>query len=321
MRFQLPWTNDAPAVETRADGYADALVSALLRTAQGRSTATIAATGALEAAAGIVGRAFMAADVTGPMAMLAGLSAPVLQMVGREIIRRGESVFLIDTNGGALRLLPAHGVNVSGGPFPESWRYQLTIAGPSTTLTYDDVPAESVLHFQYASDPASPWRGVGPLQVAALAGRLSAETIAALADESSGPRGSFLPLPADGGDGSDDDTLKLMKADIKTANGGMLTVETTNDDWRQGGSGPQFDWKAERFGANPPQGMIELLKQSRMEVWNACGLHSALWDAADSRGVAGSVAHGLVFGSVAVGPNAAIRTGVEAGRGHIGIVG
>ena len=119
-----------------------------------------------------------------------------------------------------------------------SWRYnQLSIAGPSTTLTYDDVPAASVLHFQYASDPASPWRGVGPLQVAALAGRLSAETIAALADESSGPRGSFLPLPETGSDDTDDTTLDLLKADIKTANGGMLTVETTADDWRQGGNG------------------------------------------------------------------------------------
>ena len=67
MRFRMPWAGDVPDVETRADGYTDALVSALLRTAQGRSSATVAATGALEAAAGIVGRAFMAADLDGPM--------------------------------------------------------------------------------------------------------------------------------------------------------------------------------------------------------------------------------------------------------------
>ena len=46
--------------------------------------------------------------------------------------------------------------------------------------------------------PTDRWHGVGPLESAALAGRLSAETADALADGESGPRGGVLPLPVDG---------------------------------------------------------------------------------------------------------------------------
>ena len=55
------------------------------------------------------------------------------------------------------------------------------------SLTIDYAPAASVLHFRYAADAATPWRGNGPVEVAALAGRLSTETVRALAEESSGP--------------------------------------------------------------------------------------------------------------------------------------
>ena len=45
--------------------------------------------------------------------------------------------------------------------------------------------------------------------------------MAALADESSMPRGAFLPLPVDGDDG----TVSAMRADIKKSKGSILTVE------------------------------------------------------------------------------------------------
>ena len=45
--------------------------------------------------------------------------------------------------------------------------------------------------------------------------------MAALADESSMPRGAFLPLPIDG----EDSTVSAMQADIKRSKGSILTVE------------------------------------------------------------------------------------------------
>ena len=100
-----------------------------------------------------------------------------------------------------------------------------SLAYSGHSLTIDYVPAASVLHFRYAADAATPWRGNGPVEVAALAGRLSAETVRALAEESSGPVGRLLGIPVDGADA----TVEGLKADIKNAAGRVALLET--GDW------------------------------------------------------------------------------------------
>ena len=125
----------------------------------------------------------------------------------------------------------------------------------------------------YARDPEKPWRGYGPLYVASLAGRMSAETSAALADEASGPRGSFLPIPVDGQSG----TIDMLKADIQTAKGSMLLAE--GGDWDNIASGASAPWRAQRFGPEPPAGLIELHKCSTQEVYAACGISPLVFSA------------------------------------------
>ena len=263
------------AVEVRATDYDAAIVAAILTQARGGSAGVPSATGALEGAAGLVGRSFAAAEVSAPDMMTPALTPQMLQTVGRELIRRGESVWLIATDRGSLSLLPAVSCTVAGGPYKETWRYDLSIAGPSTTLQYTDIPSESVLHFQYAVSPGQPWKGIGPLAIASLAGKLSANTIAALADETGGPVGSFLPLPiqvkaqVDG-----------IKADVRTAKGNMLAVES--GDLGNAGQTPQMEWTQRRFGASPPAALVALLTEARHEVWAAIGIHAALFDAGDS---------------------------------------
>ena len=127
-----------------------------------------------------------------------------------------------------------------------------------------------MLHFRYAPDAAKPWRGNSPLEVAALAGRLSSETVNALADESSGPVGSLLGIPKDG----DDDTVTALKSDIKNARGRVALLES--GDWDNTGGG-NVDLETKRFGANPPAALVELLEVSSREVWSACGFNSALF--------------------------------------------
>ena len=156
-----------------------------------------------------------AAEVSGPDSLTSALTPGVLALIGRELIRRSEVVFLIDTTAGKLRLLPAEGHDVAGDSTPDSWEYRLTLGGPSRTITYDYVPAASVLHFRYAVDPSTPWRGNGPVQVAALAGKLSAATAATLGDESSGPVGRLLGIPVD----STDATVEGLKTDIANLRG------------------------------------------------------------------------------------------------------
>ena len=81
------------------------------------------------------------------------------------------------------------------------------------------------MHFKYAIDPTRPWRGNGPIQVAALAGTLSAETVKQLSDEASGPVGRLLGIPKDG----EDDTVTNLKTDIRDARGRVALLEV--GDW------------------------------------------------------------------------------------------
>ena len=267
MRW-LPWKTP---VEHRADSsYTDALIASLTANAGGQSTAFATATAALEACAGFIGRAFATAEVKAPGFATTALDPATLSMVGRALVRRGEIVFLIRVDRDGLKLLPAASHDIDGGPDPSTWEYRLTVGGPERTHTYSRQPAASVLHFSYAVDPERPWRGYGPLQVAQLAGRLSAETTAALADESAGPRGAFLPTPAPGADSS----VGNMKGDIRTARGDMLMVQA--GDWGEAGSA-EAQWSAKRFGPAPPDSLVQLLDTASKEVMAACGLSGALW--------------------------------------------
>ena len=258
-------------LETRDESFTDTLVGLLLSRSQGKSLAVPSATAALEACAGLTGRGFASAEVSGPETLTRALTPGVLEMVGRSLIRAGELVFLIDTEAGRLRLIPAQTHDVSGGPFPDAWEYTVTLGGPSKTVTYDFVPAASVLHFRYAADASTPWRGNGPIAVANLAGRLSAETARALAEESSGPVGRLLGIPVDGQDNS----VKALSTDILNARGRVALLET--GDWGNNGGETKVDLDTKRFGAEPPASLVELLDASTKEVYAACGFNAALW--------------------------------------------
>ena len=146
------------------------------------------------------------------------------------------------------------------------------------TVTHDFVPSTSVLHFRYAPDPSRPWRGNGPIEVANLAGRLSAETVRALAEESSGPVGRLLVIPVDGADA----TVEGLKADIKNAAGRVALLET--GDWDAGGD-TKVDLRMQRFGAEPPASLVELVDVSSREVYAACGFNAALWGGSQAASV------------------------------------
>ena len=264
-----PWSK----LETRSEGYTDTLVAALVSRVTGKSLVTLSATAALEACSGLTGRAFMAAEVTGPESLTQAFDPSTMEMIGRSLIRTGSIVFLLDTSGGQLRLLPAQTHDVTGGPFPSEWEYRLTLGGPSRTVTYESVPSDSVLHFRYACDPSTPWRGHSPMDVAALSGKLSAETIGQLGDEVSGPVGRLLGVPADG----EDDTLSGLKQDIALARGRTALLET--GDWDNQGGGARVDLQSRRFGAEPPASLVALADFASREVISACGYNANLFGA------------------------------------------
>ena len=280
--------------ETRSSAT-DQLLAALLARATGNTPATVTATGAVEAAAGLYGRAFAGATMEGPEAFTRALTPSVLATIGRELIRRGEAVFAIGVGmESGLTLTPAGTWNVTGSA--ASWRYRVDLAGPSGTETRE-LAAAAVLHPRYGVDPARPWAGLGPIQFASIAGRLNAETANALAGEAGGPQANLLPIPVDG----QHPTVIALRKDIAAARGGALTVETTAKDWDDPGgpkSAVRFDWRAERLGADPPAALVELSGKAEQSVLAACGVPVELAEAGDGTGQREAWRR-FLFGSVA----------------------
>ena len=267
--MKFPWTKK---LETRSSGgYTATFLQALLARAEGKPQPLPLATGALEGAAGVVGRAgFSAAEVIGPPMLTQALNPYLLEMIGRSLIRRGELVFMIDTVGGRLQLLPADSWDVDGGPRPGEWMYRVTLSAPSGTETYEAMPASGVLHFRYCAEASRPWRGLSPMSVASIAGTLSAETANALGHESSGPVGKILGVPIDG----DSATISKLREDIANARGRMAFLE--NSDWGNANTGG-VDLEAKRFGAEPPQALVNLQDLASREILMACGLNTGLF--------------------------------------------
>ena len=261
--------------EKRESGgtFTDAVVRMLEAQAAGQAVGT-GTTAAVEAASGALQRAFVAAEVSGPAWALPAVSPGFLGQVGRDLVRRGESLHVIQVDGGRVSLLPAASWHFEGDAHPDTWRVRATVYGPSSSVTRY-LPYSGVIFAAWGQTPGQPYTGVGPLAWAATTARMQSETERSLADEASGPITNLLPIPKDGGDEEDEETdpLAPLKADIRTARGKALVLETTAAGWGEGASAaPRQDWKAQRLGPNPPAAMGELLGQGFLEVLAACGI-------------------------------------------------
>ena len=152
--MRWPWGRTEKRQQT-GGAYTDAIVSLLQSAAT--SVGEPNAIGALEVAAGLWSRAFASADLSTP---IAAVTPSVLASIGRELVRRGESLWAIDVRRGEITLTPAGSWDIAGGgASPESWGYRLDMHGPSGSETRV-YPAASVLHFKYATDPERPWHGI-----------------------------------------------------------------------------------------------------------------------------------------------------------------
>ncbi len=189
MRF--PWTR-----ETRADtDFGDAVLAAIFAQAQGTKGPVKARVGATAAAAGWWARAFASAKLT--PGIVADAFGPALRgYTGRQLILRGEAVFILDGADG-LSLTPASTWDVSGGADPSSWTYKATISGPSHDVVLE-VPASRILHLMYQRSETQPWKGVGPLADCQETHNLAMALETRLRQEVGGPVGMVVPMP-DGG--------------------------------------------------------------------------------------------------------------------------
>ena len=273
--MRWPWSKP----QTRASApYTDAIISSIVSAAGGTATGNPGAIAALETAAGLWARAMQAATLAPD---IPAITPSILGLIARDLIRRGESVFALEVEGGIPVLRPAGSWDVRGSWREADWWYRLDLFGPSGNVTRF-VPSDAVCHFRFAIDPARPWLGLGPLQWARLTGTLAANLELRLGEEAGAPVGHLLPVPASGAAEGDDDPLADLESDMVKAKGSTLTVETTAGGFDEGrDAAPRRDWETKRYGADPPQVLPTLRTEAGLAVLNACGVPVSLATDAD----------------------------------------
>ncbi len=145
--MRWPWQKQPEKLETQP--FSDSVIQSNIRGSSGTTTPNPSAIGALENAASLYAARFSAASVNHP-----ALTSGVVGLLARNLIKRGESLFRIVVEGGALALRPAGSWDVRGGPAEPAWFYRL-YEFPSGNLTYF-VPSTGVIHAKYAVDPSRP---------------------------------------------------------------------------------------------------------------------------------------------------------------------
>ena len=228
---------------------------------------------ALEHATGLVGRSLAVATVTGTDL----LTPSVLRDIGRDLILRGESfhVFDVPRGRGAPSLLRATTATVYGAPEPHSWRYSLTVNGPTDTRTRI-YSAGEVLHVRYATPPETPWQGISPLHSAALTGTLAAQLEASLGEEAAVAVLRYLIAPTGWDQTKMDELANRMRSGLEAPRK-VTVVETTKQAGGLGqSSAPSQDLVPQKLGPAPAEAAVNLYGTIYGAVLGACGIPSAL---------------------------------------------
>ena len=198
-----------------------------------------------------------------------------MALVGRNLVRRGDDIHLVDVRRGELQLFPVGSWDVRGGWDEASWWYRCDLFGPSGNIT-KLVPSDGVLHFRCAYDSARPWHGIAPLAWASSTGALAASLELRLGQEAGAPVGQVIPVPEDGGTKS----LGELRKDLMKLKGNLALVETTAAGFSEGKmAAPREDWEPKRFGADPPATLASLRTDVGQAVLGACGVPAALFEA------------------------------------------
>ena len=278
-RVRWPWQ---PRETREAVGGYTEIISRLIEAQASGTTQQASATAAIEAAAGLLSRAFASATVDGPDDIAEALSPRRLALIGRDLIRVGESLHVIRMTG-RLALIPASTWYWEGDADPRGWTCTATAYGPSGSTTWR-VPADSVIFTAWGSPTARPYHGLGPASWAAESVRLNANAERSLADEAGGPTAALLPIPEgqDAGSDEDGDPLAARPADIGRARGKALLLESTASGFGEGrANAPARDWDPRYLHPSPTESMVRLAESAFGRVLASCGCSPALFDDSD----------------------------------------
>ena len=252
--------------ETREVDYTDVLIAQAVATAQGETAAGLSA--ALETASGYWQRAWASAELS-PGGPVADAIRPYLGFIGRSLVRGGEVIFYLDTQGGEFELIPACSCSITGDPSPSTWTYEVNLPGPSTTVTRT-VGADRILHLFYARADSTPWKGIGPVQASATTRKLLDNLEIRLAQEAGGAVGTLIPVPSVR-------SSDKLQGDIRALKGQPTLVESMAQAWDRGSTGaPAGDYKTVRIGASPPEVLAKLRREAEESILAACGINPSV---------------------------------------------
>ena len=175
--MRWPWSK-SEKVEKRETGgdysaqivqFAEARVAGLAADA-GKSAA-------VEAASGLLSRAFMSAKVEAADWAQECLHPRLLGQIGRSLIRRGDYLAAIRLNdAGLVKLITCSDFWWHGGEADEdTWHVRCTAYGPSTSTTWY-LPQDAVAFLTWGSETGSLYRGRSPMNWASQTSRLNAES-------------------------------------------------------------------------------------------------------------------------------------------------
>ena len=300
------WQKDEP--ETR-QAFGNAFINALIAQAEGSVSGSPLGLAALEMCCGAYARCFASASITPDNEITRALTPSIRAHIGRYMIRRGEALLVIEVRNGTLNLRIAGGWDVLsyGGTREENWRYTTYIYSPSNTESLH-LPSDAVAHCRYAVDGLRPWLGVGPLGFADTTATLMSNLESKLSMEAGGPVGHVMAIPLDpkksgakGREGADPNTvqpLDALRADLGAARGGTILSETLGGGWGDKDRGVRQEYKAARFGADPPPTLAVLRSDAGQAVLGACGVPVDLFAGSGSGQAARAAWQRFISGSV-----------------------
>ena len=201
----------------------------------------------------------------------------MLYTAGRDLLRAGNSVWVIDTSTGVLQLHRAHKWDIRGTtPNPDTWVYDLELAVPSGNIkgTYS---APRVLHLRLASLPGADWNGQAPWQTAAISAEAMGEIERGIRDEGRTINGRVWTMP----DGASQAQAQAMGRTITLMRGGKsLVAETTAAGFGQGkAQAPKADWTPIQSGQSHTLGNAAMKDSVEASIAAAYGVPAAYLNA------------------------------------------
>ena len=223
-------------------------------------------------AANLFANCFAVAKLT-PEIRFRNLSASLLAHIARTCILYGESIWKIVVDRDGLRLFPCTNARVLGGYDPDSWMYEVTLAGPTVTTT-QTLQSSEVVHFRFMTDSKRPWLGVSPL----AKNSISAKVENALYTELNSPSGYLLPWATLNSSqaGNVPNELVHIENNLMGLNGRIKVVLANVMRDSLMNRTTDRDPQTVRLGARPPDSLVNLLKLTIDRELDRCGIPSSL---------------------------------------------